>query len=243
LKRELKQKIKEDEFKSGLEHAIEWVQAHAEQVRLGAAAVLVAAAVLGGVAYVRSQRTQEARRAFADALETFEAPVKGELPEGQAAAGIVFASAEEKYRKAAAAFDGLERKYGTRAEGLRGRYYAALCRIELGDHAEARKALTELAGRRDGLEPALARLALAELERRSGAVDKAVEAYRQLADDAALPLPRDQALMSLATILEDAQRNAEASAAYQRLADEYPESPYASEARQRARYLREPAQG
>src|SRR2546427_13097017 len=72
------------------------------------------------------------------------------------------------------------------------------------------------------LEPALARLALADLHRRQGQVDKAVEEYRALAGDAGLPLPRDFALMSLAGTLEDAKRLAEAGAAYKRTNEEVP---------------------
>jgi TolA-binding protein len=68
-------------------------------------------------------------------------------------------------------------------------------------------------------------------------VDKAAEAYRQLLEDASLVLPRDHVLMRLAELLDDAHRAAEARAAYQRLAEEFPGSVYASEARERAAYL------
>jgi outer membrane protein assembly factor BamD (BamD/ComL family) len=57
-------------------------------------------------------------------------------------------------------------------------------------------------------------------------------------DDPSPSLPRDHALMTLATVLEEARRMPEAAASYERLADEFPSSVYADEARRRVEYLR-----
>ena len=120
---------------------------------------------------------------------------------------------------------------------MRATYYGALSRLELGQYAEAEKTLKEIQARGAGLEPDLARLALAEVYRRSGQIDKAVEAYRAFASNPAASLPRDQALLSAAQTLEDARRFAEARAAYRQLVEEFPASVFAAEARARAEYL------
>jgi outer membrane protein assembly factor BamD (BamD/ComL family) len=167
----------------------------------------------------------------------FEAPVASEAPLGaDKPGGQVFATAEDKYKTAAAAFEGVDRRFGSSSVGLRARYYAALSRIELGQYDEAEKALKEIAGG-TGLEPELARVALAGLYRRSGKVDQAVEAYRGLATNPAANVPRDFALLSAAQALEDAKRWTEARAAYRQLVEDFPASVYATEARQRAEYL------
>lgn len=239
MKRELKQKIKQDELVSGFARAVGWYEAHRDEARITTTVLVLLAVGAGALAYFRSYRTHEAERAFAAALETFHAPVASELPESaEKPAGPVFATPAEKYKKAIAAFDDVARRYGFLAAGVRARYYGAVCRLETGEAQEAAKAFAEIAGRKDmPLESALARLAMADLLKRDGQFDKAAAAYRELADDATLPLPRDHALMSLAATLEEARHLAEARAAYRRLAEEFPGSAYLSDARRRAEYL------
>jgi hypothetical protein len=238
LKKELKDQIKQDELASGLEQAASWLTAHRDEVRIGAGVVAVLLAAAGALAYFQGQRAREADRAFRDALTTFEAPVAAELaPGAERPPGQLFATAEDKYKTAAAAFEGVERRFGSSATGRRAKYYAALSRAELGQPAEAEKALKEIQAQGAGLEPDLARLALAGLYRRTGQIDKAIEGYRAVATNPAASVPRDFALLSVAQSLEDAKRWAEARAAYRQLAEEFPASVYASEARARAEHL------
>jgi tetratricopeptide (TPR) repeat protein len=238
LKKELREEIKQDEFASGIEKTIEWVAAHRDEVRIGAGVAVVLLAAAGAIAYFQGQRAREADQALRDALTTFQAPVASELPEGaDRPAGQVFATAEEKYKTAAAAFEGVERRFGSSKMGRRAKYYAALSRLELGQYPEAEKALKEIQAQGAGLDSELARVGLANLYRRSGQVDKAVEAYRGLATNPAADVPRDFALLSAAQTLDDAKRWAEARATYRQLYEDFPASVYASEARARAEYL------
>jgi len=237
MKREHRKQIKRDELVTGMERAALWVRAHRDEVR--ATLIGVAVVVVGAFGYTTFQgrRTASAEKAFADAFDTFHAPVAAEVPPGaEKPVGLQFATPAEKYQKAAAAFDGVERRYGSLPAGRRARYYAALCRVELSDYAEAEKALDKLVADTDrtSLESGLARLALADLYRRRKETDKAVAAYRALADDASLAVPRDHVLMSLASTLEEAHRAKEARASYQRLTEEFPGSVFLSDARRRA---------
>lgn len=238
MKKELKDQIKQDELTTGLEQAAAWAARHRDELRIGGLVLLVLAGAALAITHVRDQRLREADRALRDALTTFEAPVATELPPGaERPAGQVFPSAEEKYKTAAAAFEGVARRYASSVAGVRATYFGALSRLELGQYAEAEKSLKELQDRGTGLEPDLARLALAECYRRSGQTDKAVEAFRAFASNPSVGLPRDQALMSAAQTLEDARRFPEARAAYRQLTEEYPASVFASQARARAEYL------
>lgn len=235
MDKEFKKQIKEDEFASAVTHAFDWSKLHSAEVRITAAVAVILAVVLGAVGYFQGAQRREAERTFAEAILTFSASVSGP-GEPPARGGKSFPSAQEKYTEAAAAFDGLARKFPSRPEGLRARYLAALSRVEIGQYSEAEKALSEIAAdrRAAALEPALARLALGDLYRRSGQTDKAVTAFRDLAADTTSAVPRDSALMSLASTLEDAKRLAEARASYKRLSEEFPQSVYAAEAQRRA---------
>jgi TolA-binding protein len=240
LDRELKRQIKADEILSGVGKLMVWAGAHRDEVRLTTGIVVVLAAVTAGVVWFTSQRRQEAEQAFSEAFEVLGAPVTADLPAGaEKPTGLSFATSAEKYQKAAAAFEGIERRYPSLLVGQRARYFGALARLELGDSGTAETVLKDIAARREAgaLEPALARLALAGLYRRGGQLDKAIEGYRQFAGDATVPLPRDYALMSLGEAQEEAKKPAEAKASYERLLQEFPASVYAQEARRRAEFL------
>lgn len=247
MKKEFKRQIKQDEFRSGVEETLDWIKEHRDEVRVTVLVVVVVGSLVLGLRYYQDHRTSEAARSFTEALAAYDAPLKGEIPAGaDQPTGPVFSTAQEKYQKAAEEFGKLADRYPSLPAGVRASYYRALCQMHLGHLDEARKDLTSLASHQEAdvpLVPALARMALAEVDRESGHVDQAVEAYRQMVADPDLPLPRDHALMKLASTLEDAHRFKEAEASYRRLVEEFPTSVYAQEARTRAQYLGGPAQG
>jgi TolA-binding protein len=237
LKKELRKSIKEDEFVSGMTRGMELLEAHKDEVRVTVIALVVVAVLAGGLAYFKAARAREARLAFADALVVFETPVAGAVPGPPR--GTTFATAEEKFKKAAAAFDGIARRYPGEAVTPRARYLAALSRIEMGDDAEAQKELQAVAADRASgdLVRSLAEVAQADLLRRRGKLDQAEDAYRRLAADASLAVPRDYPLWSLAQCLEESGHPQEAAEEYRRLRDEFPGSGWAQEAARMASYL------
>jgi tetratricopeptide (TPR) repeat protein len=240
LDRELKRQIKEDEFVSTMERVVTWASARRDEVRIAAGLLVVLGAAAVAFFYFHGQRAREAENALQEALDVWRAPVEAELPPtADKPTGQVFATADEKYKSAAAAFEGVERRYPSRPEAESARYYAALCRERLKQYDEAEKGLKALADRKAGarLEPTVARIALADLYRQRGQVDKAVDSYRAVVADRDFPFPRDYALMSLASTLEEANRLAEARASYKRLAEDFPASVYAPEAKRRAERL------
>ena len=238
MRKDLKRQIKEDELVSGFESVVRFVQVNQHSVQNGVLAAVVVLAAAWGYTAWSARRTAQAEAAFSDALTIYQAPLRSDVPEGaQVPPSLqVYATAGEKYKKAAAAFDGVERLYAGHPVALRARYFGALARAEAGENGDAQKQLESVAQQGGALESALAKLALAELLRKSDPA-KAADAFSKLANDPAWPLPKDHALMELAEAQEQAKKPSEARATYKRVADEFPASVYASEARRRAENL------
>ncbi len=233
----LKRQIKEDEFRSGLEHAWEYAKTNRSTVQTAAIAILTAVAVLWGLSSWRSQRAATSEAEFQAALEIFESPVGSANPSAGAVAA--YQTAEEKYTKAAAAFDGVAQRFGSAPAGRRARYLAAASRLHLGQTAEARKTLEQIATEPSGggLETTLAQLALAQSLTSGGELERGIDLYRRLADDAKLPVSRDYVLMELGGALERAGRLEEARAVYKRVIDEFPAGAETAEATRRVESL------
>src|SRR6266542_2734304 len=127
MKKEFKEQIKRDEFATGLKNAAEWARTHQHEVRIAIGVAVVVGTAAGGLAYVQGSRQREAERAFMEAVAIYEAPVASELaPGADKPTGPVFPSAEEKYKTAAAAFDGVERRHATLPVAVRAGYYALM---------------------------------------------------------------------------------------------------------------------
>jgi tetratricopeptide (TPR) repeat protein len=238
LKKNFKKQMKQDELVTGFERLRLLSVTHADEVKIGAVVVLVLA--VGGFAlqHFRSQRERDSNAALSVALQTFRAPVAGENSAEPPEAGAPsFPNAADKYRKALVDLQGVQQRYASTPAATRARYYVALSMIELEQNEDAEKILKEIATQREGLEPSLAKLALADLQRRMGQTDRAADSYKQIGEDNAFVLPRDHALLSLAKLYEEARRPSDAQATYRQLIDKYPASAYVSEARRRVEYL------
>jgi TolA-binding protein len=237
MKKELKQQIKQDELRTGFEHAAGWAGEHRDEIRVTAIALAVVLLAAVGFGSYRSHQQASAARAFDEALTIFHAPVTGE-PAANGAVGTVYATRAEKDQKAAAAFAEVAKRYGSSPTGRRARYYAALANLDAGKTAEAEAELKDLSTKGDDpLVRDLSRLALADLRRGSGRFDEAIEGYRKIADDSGSAVPRDHALMRVGATLEEAHKGPEAIQSYRRLIEEFPSSTYAGEAKSRIVYL------
>ena len=76
-----------------------------------------------------------------------------------------------------------------------------------------------------------ARLGLADAQAAQGKYDSAIEIYRQLSTDTNSTMPLDGVLMALGRTYARAGRHDEAVHAFSRVVDEFPQSPYAADAR------------
>jgi len=77
----------------------------------------------------------------------------------------------------------------------------------------------------------MARLGLAETQARDGQYDSAINTYKGLADNKDGPLPVDGILMQLGRTYLEAGKATEAQQTFNRVVEEFPESPFSGDAR------------
>ena len=141
----------------------------------------------------------------------------------------------EKFKKAAAEFDGVDRRYGSMAAGRRARYYAALCRVGAGGDGRGRegarrscRSATRRPLERGTRAAGAGRRSIAGPARSTRPIDDVpADRRRRRAGRAARPRA-DGAVAARSRMRE---RLPEAGASYRRVADEFPTSVYAAEAR------------
>lgn len=232
MDKELKKELQRDEMGEALEGARGFLTR--PDVVKPALAVLGLVLVLGGLYYGQKYRLSQAESAFARATEVFHAEV-GPLATAPPASGETFKTSAEKFEKAKKMFDEVAKSYSSMPAGKRAQYYSALCLAELGRTKEAEAALETVASRRDpnSIEPAMARLRLADLVLHDGRAADAASRYKAMIDDVGSGLPKDRLIFGLATSLEAAGDKLAARRAYADLVHRHPQSPYVQEARQK----------
>ncbi len=129
--------------------------------------------------------------------------------------------------------------YPTLMQGIVARYQAATALSTLGrtDRADEQyQQVIELAG--DEIYGRMSRLGLAETHLKGGAFADAIALLEQESTGADSDVPRDAVLMRLGRAYDLAQQPMDAIAAFSRVVDEYPASPYAQDARREVEALR-----
>ena len=77
----------------------------------------------------------------------------------------------------------------------------------------------------------MARLGLAEAQARAGQYDQAINTFKDLAQRKDGPLPVDGILMQLGRTYLDAGKRADAQQTFNRLVEEFPDSPFTRDAK------------
>ena len=210
---------------------------HGRTIALGTVAVLLVVGSVFGYRAFTARTEERAQADLAAAIAVMSAPVAGEIELGSAPP-----PSTETYPTAVARADAALKQllatadaYGRTDAGLRARYYAASLYAETDRPQEAATAFTQV---RDGagastLLGRMATLGLASMQVRQQQFDAAIASLQELSQRRDGPLPLDAVLVQLADAYQAAGRSAEAAQTLQRVIDEFPQSPYAADARQR----------
>ncbi len=230
-----RKEIKRDEFMETMGGVFEWVQQHSRAL-IGAALALLAVGVLGALFYAYSARQERlADEALAAALRVYQAAVDPVTADPTNARTPTFPDTESRSRAASellqAVRDDFKRSDAANIAGV----YLGHIAIQSGDSEQARSLWEEYvdtAG--DDMLSAEVRVNLMALDRAEGKGDELVTRLRAMLSGPESGLPPDLLWYQLALTLDSLGRDVEATEAYLRIVEDYPQSAYAATARQRS---------
>jgi TolA-binding protein len=232
MKRTERHHLKENELAQlarSAQQIVQERQSQATTILIGLAVVIAAAVALFAW---RSSVQSRAHTLLAEAL-TIEMSRVGPPPApGTPSQGLLFATEREKQQAALAKFKAVADQYASSDAGLFARYREATTQMALGNTNEAMSAYQQVIDRGgDGIYGQMARLGLAETQARAGQYDPAIDTFKQLSTRTDGQLPVDGILMQLGKTYLDAGKPADAQQTFNRLVEEFPESPFSTDAR------------
>jgi TolA-binding protein len=192
------------------------------------ALLVVAVAGIGYFAW-RGHVQSRAHGLLAEAIGTQEAPI---TTLGSTTAAGSYANERARLQAAVAKFKAAADAYPSTDAGIYARYQEAVGNVTLGNFAGATVAYQEVIRRGgDDIHGQMARLGLAETQARAGQYDQAINTYKEMAQRKDGPLPIDGILMQLGRTYRDAGKRADAQQTFNRLMQEFPESPFSADAK------------
>ncbi len=239
MKRTERRHLRENPVEAFVRQAREAIEnRRRETAAIVALAVVVGGAALGYFGWRQHVQTK-AHALLAEAMTVQDARVGPPPAPGTPANGIYFPAERERSQAALTKFKIAADAYPSTDAGIYARYQEGALSLTLGTPTGAAAAfqqVIEKAG--DGFYGQMARLGLAEAQARAGQFDQAINAFKDLAQRKDGPLPVDGILMQLGRTYLDAGKKAEAQQTFNRIVEEYPESPFTADARRELETLK-----
>jgi len=222
-----RKELKRNELAETFGRTVDYVSHHrrgAVEAAAAAAAVLVLAT---GLVLFRGWREREAGKDLSAALEILEAP----LATDPAAAGAIrkFSTAADREREATKHLREAAAKGGTDA----GRAARVILAARGDKPAQAAETLSKEAREGRAEVAAAAEIDAARLLASQGKTTEAIDRLKRAIESPQSAAPKDALLFALAEIYERAGSATDARATYQRLVNDYPNSPYRTAAQQK----------
>lgn len=217
-----KKQMAQDEFLEGVFDLGEWLEIHWRRVAIGLGAAV--AVVLAGIAWngVRERSSDEANRLLSSGIAAYSPPAGADGKPGA-----------PRYAEALPLFEQAEKEGGTKHVAEIARLFRARTLLALGRGSEATPILEGLMGSgHEGLA-AEAKVSLAEAVETAGNPERAATLLQEVASATKGSFPPDAALLMLADLRERQGKKDQAKKAYDDLVARFPQSVFASEARQR----------
>ena len=202
-------------------------------------AVVIVGALAAGYLGWREHVQTKAHGLLAQAMAVQDARVGPPPAPGTPAGGLYFPTVRERSQAALTKLKVAADAYPSTDAGIYARYQEGATSLALGSTPGAIAAYEQVvkeAG--DGFYGQMARLGLAEAQARAGQYDTAINTFKELAQRKDGPLPVDGILMQLGRTYLEAGKRADAQQTFNRLVEEYPESPFTGDARKEIETLK-----
>lgn len=233
MKRAERHHLKHNELARAANTARQVVEERRGQV--SAIAIAIAVLVAVGVGYVlwSGRLSARAHTLLADALAVDDARVgAAPAPGSPAPAGLSFETARAKHQAALTKFKIVADEYPSTDAGIFARYRQAATYMALGEPGSAATTYQQVIDRAgNGLYGKMARLGLAEAQAQTGQYEQAISTYKDLVQQKDDDVPVDGVLLRLGRAYIDAGKTSDAEQTFNRLVEEFPNSPFTSDAR------------
>jgi TolA-binding protein len=231
--------LKENELGKLARQARETMEARGgETTAIIAGIVIVGALALGYFGW-REHVQAKAHGLLAEAMAVQDARVGPPPAPGTPAGGLYFPTERERSQAALTKLKIAADAYPSTDAGIYARYQEGATALALGSTPGAIAAYEQVIKESgDGFYGQMARLGLAEAQARAGQYDAAITTFKDLAQRKDGPLPVDGILMQLGRTYLEAGKRADAQQTFNRVVEEYPESPYTGDARKEIETLK-----
>jgi hypothetical protein len=238
-------KIKENDFAHTVSRTRDMVTERPREIATVAIAVVAIAVAVGGFFLWKSNRDNKATTLLATALTVVEAPVVTPPPPAPGSAPPVqppgsFRTERERLEASVPVLQRAADAYPDSDAGITARYRLAAVLAELGRGPEAEQRYQEVIQKAGGksIYRYTARLGLGQAQLAQGKGDAAVTTFRDLSTDTNSNLPVDGVLMQLGRAALVAGKKEDATRAFTRVVDEFPQSLYVTEAKEKVAELK-----
>ena len=233
-------KLKQNEFERTVAQARDAMAAKQKEITTAIVAVVAVLVISGGFVAYRSTRNNNATTLLAGALAVAEAPVIAPPPPAPGSAPPIqapgtYRTEQDRSQAALPRLQEAADAYPNTEAGITARFRLAATLAELGRHAEAEQRYQEVVqktGSRDIYHYA-AKMGVGEARLAQGKAADAVTTFQEIASDSNSQLPVDGVLMQLGRAAVVAGKTDDATRAFNRVVEEFPQSLYVTEAKEK----------
>jgi TolA-binding protein len=234
MKAQERHHLKENEVAITTARVMDALAGQRDRILMIGGGIVLVVVLVGGYLYIQRQTDNAAGTLLGSAMTVASAQIvpAPTVPGATQQAGT-YPTEQARNDAAVAAYLKVIAEYPNHSAGLAARYHLAGLQLSMGKAAEAEQGFSEVgASAGSSLYGPMAKMGQAQALAAQNKFDDAIKVLTELSGQRDSALPMDGVLMELARVNQKAGKTQDARAAYKRVVDEFPQSPYVGDARQ-----------